>query len=346
MPTAIPTAATSDIWSASTYQGIAVFAVEPATCRHPRYGDSRPVTLKGASLLLLADGVEVVVCNKCGYNVFTGTEPYVKPEGAIPAPQQQANRVTSHMSTTHLRKQPARPLYTDAQIKVIIKVYLKWLAIGKATKLRNFAESAADELNKLHFKPYRAESWNGASVSSAAHSHMGKPQFKGVVAAPLTSDDLRALGVVPDVDSTAPVRETRPSKRSEKSFRRTPIDYDPIIAEAAAAKAAREPLEDEEPMAKPRRDPVFTREDIETPAERVMSVAPRMPGDKVIGGAANAPAVANPVVWEQPSRLLLGLPEVEVVQPDFQLITEQDGEPVFLYKGKLMVGKTVKSFSV
>lgn len=173
------------------YQGVAVLDSDPnVPCRHPRWGyESKPNrthnTLSGASLLGLADGTFLVVCDDCGFNGITGNAPYAKPEGEVKSIIKQADSVMAHKSGTHWRKAGRPQAYSDELIKVAIKVYLKW----KNTRVRGWASGAANELNTMGFKPYHGAKWTSSILTSLAGRYADNPKFKNIKAGPMDSAD-------------------------------------------------------------------------------------------------------------------------------------------------------------
>ena len=339
------------VWT--EYQGIKVVDCDSnVPCRHPRWGydPKRLAKLKGACLLALADDTWIVVCNDCGYNGLTGNDPYVTPTGEYKSIMSQSDSVLAHKSGTHWLRAPRPSMYTDAQIKVVIKVYLKW----KASGIRNYTQAAATELNKLGFMPFHSKQWTTGSIGHLVRDYASKDKFRNIKAGPMTEEDLDTLAEMVR-SSQAQVSQSALSARHRRSVatevritearkiagRRTPIDYDQIIAEQQAEKAALAASEPEpaQEVEVPTNNPTLT----------FSKVAEPMP-TKTLNMEENPNFVSlAPVIPAQTPRtqvLVAPAPEEAKSGGLIQFVADVDGMPLFRYNGELMVGKKVKNFVI
>lgn len=313
------------------YQGVEVVDTQSnIKARHPRwaYDEKRMGVLKGATLLALADGIFVVVCDVCGYNGITGAEPYVKPEGDYSPILKQADSVRSHINGIHHPNKVNRrtSLYEDAVIKVAIKTYLKW----KRTAVRGFAERACEELDAMGFKTYRGGRWTSGSLGSLVRTHIKEPKFKNIKAAPMDEEDHRVIaGMVRDAAARATggrstvadnvrITEEKPTKHNHSH-----IDFEKIISEQAAATQ----LEEEEVA-----EVALTSEPV-APAPILSFVRPD-----------NSAPVKTLVVEKEDDPQVVNKASSVVVQPSpYEHIFElADGTPVFKFNGTLYAGKTIR----
>ncbi len=174
------------------YQGVEVITFESKVKgRHPRWGyDEKTLfDVRGTSLLGLADGVFLVVCDECGYNGITGNDPYAKPEGEQKPIIKQVDSVMSHKSGTHWAKRGRPPIYNEARIKVIIKVYLKW----KASNIRSWMQAACVELDQLGFKPAISSHWTPGSLGNLIRTYSKQEPYKNLKAGPMNEEDRQAI---------------------------------------------------------------------------------------------------------------------------------------------------------
>lgn len=323
------------------YQGVEVIESHAAPARHPRWGYARPTLLKGGILLLLADDTPLVVCNSCDYNGITGYAPYVKPEGDFKEIMRQSDSVLSHVNGKHhVNKADRRTsLYSDAQIKVAIRTFLKW----KGSRMRNWTQSACDELDELGFKPLRGEKWTPGQLGSLARTYMRKAKFKNVKAAPMVvisapvndgdqsvlANMVREAAVREgskgnDTGVAANVRIVEQRKPTRRG--RPPINYDKIIEESKAARAAR--LEEE--VAVPASNG-------SNPTLNFVGSTEPTPTKTLVVDQMSIPVASPALVATTP----------EPAKSDYQHVTElPTGEPMFTYKGDLMVGKSIKGVEI
>jgi len=361
------------VWT--SYQGVEVVDSESGVkYRHPRLkADSNKLTaLEGASLLALADGTLLVVCDfeGCGYNGITGTQPYVKPEGEPRGIVEQAGSLFSHINWKHLstrfdasvvarsvKPKPAPKLnpeahhhkYTDAQIKVAIKIWLKW----KATDVFRWGQAACDELERLGFVPSISDKWNPDQLGSLVRWHTKKDKFKNIKAGPMDEADQAALE---EMVKQSAERAAASSKKSSvaNTARITPHKHTPINWEALAAERRSQAVVASVLAAGQEQEPAQEEEQPQVPAPS--SSRPTL----TFGGPITdtAPDVINVVDTDKAQerfaeavskaqsskpQLLQKAPPVEVTYTDYQHIADlPTGEPVFVYKGALMVGKAVK----
>lgn len=291
----------------TAYQGVEVIATEVVPVRHPRWGYEKLTVLKDASLLLLADETALVVCNECQYNGITGRQPYKMPEGKYLSIIKQADAVMSHLAGTHWRSTPRGSMYTDNQIKVMIKVWLKWSTTG----VKNWGQSACSELDRLGFKPFRMDTWNPSALGGLVRIYRKLDRFKNIKAGPVSQEDREDLAKMvrevaaregagkASVASTARITEARPqtAERQEEN------GVSPKLSFTVPGEGATEP----------------------TPTRTI-----QMPPEKV---GKSIPAMV--------------MPPVELVTSDYEFIVElEDGTPMFRYKGVLMVGKKVKNIEI
>lgn len=321
------------VWS--SYQGVEVADIQPdVPVRHPRWGYDKPARLSGASLLMLADGILLVVCNECGYNGLTGSDPYVKPEGDHKSIIKQADSLLSHINGKHHPSKADRRTsrYTDDQIKVAIKIWLKW----RNTRVKNWTQAACDEIGRLGFKPSYAEQWSPDQLGSLVRSYMNRPEFKNVRPAPMNDSDRDAIAAMVrdaaaregnqnSVAANARITQTRP--------RGTRIDYDQIVKDSEAVKNERQ--NEEATVATHAPTPtlnfVSTNGGSEPTPTRVLVMTEPEPEPG-----------SEPVVPDQ--RRAVVLPPVGA--GNYEHLLDLDGTPVFRYKGVLMAGKPVKGIEV
>lgn len=337
-----------------TYQGVEVLEFDSTVkYRHPRLGSdsSQLAPLEGATLLALADSTFLVVCDAegCGFNGITGNESYVKPEGEQKSIVDQASSLFSHINGKH-RKTPAgvasrqqgTSRYPDAQLRVAIKIWLKW----KATRIKNWAQNACDELERLGFEPRYAEKWTPDQLGSLVRQYVKRDQYKNIKAGPMDEADRKAL--------TEMIREAaeRASNRGGKTvlaanvritekpppYKHTPVDFSQIISDSEAARA-----EQEEETVVPTGnspDPVLNFAGLGASApEPVMTMTLPVNSDRQPLDAPMARARRKAPVTVEPS--------VEVEESDYKHVVElPDGTPMFKYKDSLMVGKPVKGVEI
>lgn len=325
------------IWTA--YQGVEVLESDSKVkCRHPKFGydPKRLATLAGASLLALADGTFLVVCDECGFNGLTGREPYVKPEGDYLPIIKQADSLLAHINGMHHPNKEGRvsTRYTNEQIKVAIKVWLKW----RATGILNWTTSACEELESLGFKPYASSAWNAGQLGSLVRRYIKRPEFKNLKAGPMDEEDKAALEAMlreaqaregrGGTHLADNVRITSKGNKSQTRSEHRPVNFDEIIA-ASDAKEARQ---EEEP----------TLPDTPTP---VLSFSPS-------GGADQTPVKAlqvdaTPLTVPAQRFAPAAVATVVEVESDFKLVSDLgNGMIVFTYKGTLMGGKSVKGVEI
>ncbi len=183
-----------------TYAGVEIIESESVPVRHPRWGYEKLAVLKGATLYLLADGTTLVVCDDCGYNGLTGKEPYIKPEGDYKPILKQADSILSHRNGTHMLAKPRGPMYTEDQIKAVIKIWLKW----KATGIKSWGQSACDELTRLGFKTYRGGEWTPSVLGSLARVYTKRQNFRNIKAAPMSEADREVVKAVAKENKDVP----------------------------------------------------------------------------------------------------------------------------------------------
>jgi hypothetical protein len=334
------------VWT--EYQGVEVKDSDPKVpCRPPNGGyDAKKLgTLVDSTLLGLADGTFLVVCNDCGFNGLTGNEPYVRPEGEYKDIVHQADSVRAHKSSTHWRKAGRPQIYTEGQIKVVIKTWLKW----KATRTRKWAQFAVDELDSLGFKPALSERWTAGALGTLVRKYMQKDPYKNIKAAAMDDNDREALAemVREAAAYAAATRKTavganvRITTDKKPAHQHTPIDFKQIIEDKKTAQES-EQQEDAEVAT--------TKDNGATPAPTlnfvgsggVMDPTPvrsMVVEETLLGKTMPAPAVTR-------SRAPHAVVAVPVDSP-FELIIElPGGEPMFKYDGKLMVGKVVKGVDI
>lgn len=315
----------------TSYQGVEVVESDPVVkCRHPKFGYDplKLATLKDATLLALADGIFLVVCDDCNFNGITGNEPYVKPEGEQLSIIKQADSVMAHKSGTHWRKPGRAQTYTEEQVKVIIKIWLKW----KGTKIRNWGQAAAAELTRLGFKPAYSSQWTSGSVSSLVRNYSKQEPYKNLKAGPMDDEDREALAaMVRDAanreSKSGSVAGSARITVKKPPHQHTPVDFAQIIA---------------------------SKQKEDTPVAPTDSPAPTL--NFAGSGGADELQVKTIVVDKADHERLvseLRAPAPVLVIPpaeksDFQFVAElADGTVMFTYKGgPLMVGKTVKNVEI
>lgn len=309
----------------TSYAGIEVIDSQVSPVRHPRWGYERPVSLKGGSLLMLADETLLVVCDTCGYNGLTANAPYVKPEGEYKPIMNQADSVQAHMSGTHLLKAPRHPMYTDDQIKVAIKVFLKW----RGSRIKNWTLSAANELESMGFKPYRGEHWTPGSLGSLARHYMLQPKFKNIKAATMSEAEQKALAEMvreAAASSNGDLAQTARITESKKTtHKHTPIDFEKIISQRGAPEVEQDDKQETNvPVAN---NPTLNFVGRGEPAStKTMTIEPEQRQPRP------APTYVNPA----PAPM-------EAVSLGYEHIVElPDGVPMFKYKGILMAGRPIK----
>lgn len=364
-------------WTA--YAGIEVLDVDhQVKCRHPLHGykPDKLAILGGASLLALADDVLLVVCDECGYNGITGHEPYVTPEGATEGTYKpiikQADSVLAHINGKHLRgvkaarrlardlvkDQPVSPAmvpvpesektsrYSDAEIAVCIKIWLKW----KGTGVSHWPQHACDELTARGFTTQFGGTWNSDQLGSLVHNHIKKEKFRNLKAAALTEEEQNLADVV----RASQAREARSNggnhladnvrittKTPKGAPRQTFAEHRPVdfAAITDAAKLARQEVETPVTTnAKPTLSFSGTSDNVEPIPTKTLMVEPALV--EKAPRPAPAPSVTT-VVTPAPA-----LPPV-AVPSDFVLVQElDDGTLIFTYQGKLMGGKPVTGFQI
>ena len=327
------------IWT--SYAGVEVVEVDSQVkCRHPRWGydPMRLATLKGASLLLLVDETLLVVCDECGYNGLTGSDPYVKPEGEYRSIIKQADSLLSHINGTHHSGKVSRraTMYTEGQIKVAVKTWLKWRGAG----VKNWTQSACDELEKRGFKPLYAEHWTPVQLGSLVRGYMKKSEFKNLKAAPMVDEPEQESLVAMVRDAVA--REGRRGTHVADNVRitqqrvphkHTPIDFEKIIADAEATKGVRQ------------------KEEVSVSGTDHISEATSNPILNFVDSGVESTPTKTLVIEQSASSFTPAprQPEVVVVpkvESEYEHVLELDGTPLFKYKGVLMAGKPVKGIEV
>lgn len=317
----------------TTYQGVDVITDQPAPVRHPRYGRDHPVELKGATLLLLADGTPVVVCDSCKYNGITGYGLYVKPTGEPRPIFDQSDSMLAHVNGMHHPNKANRrtSFYDDDQIRFAIKIWLKW----KHTNVKNWTQRACEELDDLGRKPFRGDHWTTGQLGSLVREYIRKPGFNQLKAAPLTDENKAYLAtLVRDAAATASAEDVRARLLAsnvriteKKQHEHKPVDFDAIIKEQEAAKAAQQ----EDEAAVPVGNPVLTfgpREETQVMVVTVPSTP--APAPRVVD-TVGLHTPAAPAHDDSPFRFIVELP---------------DGSPMFTYGGLLMVGKVIKDVQI
>lgn len=325
----------------TAYQGVEVVDTQhEVPCRHPRWGydPSRLATLKGASLLMLADGILLVVCDECGYNGLTAGEPYVKPEGDYKPIINQADSLLAHINGMHHPNKPNRnlTLYTDAEIRVAIKIWLKW----KGTGIKNWTQEACSELERRGFKPHTTEHWNPGQLGGLVRDYLKKEPFKNIKAGPMDADDKATLEAMVQKAAEAAsgrtgthvadnVRITQRGTPKQSRSEHKPVDFAGIIAASEAAKQKQERPEEEEPVPNPKL--TFASQ---TPVKAAIVVDTSDDIDEMVEPdhePATRSTAVREIVVESPFKHVADLP---------------DGSPMFTYNGTLMVGKAVKDVSI
>lgn len=347
------------VWTA--YQGFEVLDVDhKVKCRHPLHGykPDKLAILKGGSLLALSDGVLLVVCDECGYNGITGNEKYETPAGVDDGTYKpiirQADSVLAHINRKHLRgaatarklarqlaKNPVSPAagptpektsrYSDAEIAVCIKIWLKW----KGTGISHWPQHACDELTARGFKTQFGGTWNSDQLGSLVHNHIKKEKFRNLKAAALTEEELslpemvrsaqasaaRANGgshVADNVRVTVRGSKARPSTTTSETAHEERQEDTSVASNSSTAK------------------PTLNFSGSGEPAPtRTLVVEP--------GLVKSSPAVTAPVPTQAPA----AAPVVVPVPSDFVLVQDlEDGTIIFTYQGKLMGGKPVTGFQI
>lgn len=321
------------------YQGVKVeICQETVRARHPRHGyDQKKMwDLEQASLLLLADETYLVVCD-CGYNGLTGKKPYVKPEGPYKDITKQVDSVMAHKSATHWVKIARGSLYSDAEIKTVISIYLKWKQIGG----EDWNQRALDEIDLFGIKSRSGGKVTPSAVRNVLSRYRHQDKFRNVGPAPVSVEARATLDQQIQEAAAKAVRDARfrhsvatearitQTKRGIK--RRTPIDFDKIVQQHEADKAFRERLA-------PEKAPELTQE---TTVPSTLSfgspIESAAPVQKLV--RQTVVPVDKPVIVPTPR-----VPEVVFEKSDFELVAEiEEGVPLFRYKGgPLMVGKKAK----
>ncbi len=307
------------------YQGVNVIDVQPEVrCRHPRWGydEKKMYKLKETSLLLLEDGTLLVVCDDCGFNGLTGNDPYVKPvSDDYKSVLKQADSVLAHKSSVHWRKLGRPPVYTEDEIKAFVKIWLKWRAI----KIKNWSQRAADDLNRLGFKPANSESWNAGSLGALVRNYINKEPFKNLKAASMSDEEKSLADMIrtsaENANGTTTVarnaRITTTQKPKRHTHTHTPVDFAAIIADK---EAAGEQQEKEEPVS-PTPILSFDPNEVDSVSAKAIVIEPKPAPEPV------------PVIDPAPQQNDDGYKHIA---------TLEDGSPLFTYKNKLMVGKAVK----
>lgn len=171
-----------------SYQGVEVITAQAGRGivprRHPRWGWNSKLDFDNVTLLLLSDDTQLVICDLCNFNGITGYDPYVKPEEEKTI-KDQSNTLLSHFSGKHWVKNPRGPLYTDDQIRDVIKIWRKWHKSG----VKNWSKLVIDELDRLGIKPHRGDEWTKGAASALVRTYGVTKKFKSVRAAALTDAD-------------------------------------------------------------------------------------------------------------------------------------------------------------
>lgn len=326
------------VWTA--YQGVPVESSDKVKCRHPKhiYDPDKMYVLKDASLLALEGDIWLVVCDLCGYNGITGRDPYVKPDGEYPSIVKQTDSLLAHINGMHhpSRGDRVSNRYTNEQIKVAIKIWLKW----RSTGIANWTTSACAELQSLGFKPYSSPAWNPSQLGSLVRSYIRRPEFKNVKAGPMDEDDKAALAeMVREAQAREGrggthladnVRITQTGHKAQQRSEHKSVDF----AEIIAAKVQQE----EETVPSPTPNPTLNYTgksggDALAIKTLAVSTSPR--------SAPKALAIPRPA--PPPQRVVVPAE----VEDGFRLVSAlDDGTIVFTYKGRLMGGKPIKAFEV
>lgn len=313
------------------YQGVAVADIQSEVkYRHPKWGydEDKMPTMDKASLLLLADSTLIVVCDEdgCGFNGLTGRAPYVKPQGEYKTVLSKADSVLAHKSSMHWRTPGRPPIYTEEDIKAVIKIWLKW----KSTKIRGWGKAAAADMNRIGMKPAHAASWTSSSMGSIVRNNIHRDEFKNLRAAPMSDDDrILARMIRNATDQGGGPTTVANNARVTERKRGTPIDLAAIIA-SKETPTPLQPQKEEQPVTTAKPTLSFASLDRETapPAFVIESVA--------------VPAATVPAPAQQQT-----VPLVSSSDSSYQhLAVMPDGSPVFVYNGSLMVGKIVKGIQV
>lgn len=317
------------------YQGVKVeICQDTVKARHPRHGyDQKKMwDLEQASLLLLADETYLVVCD-CGYNGLTGKKPYVKPEGPYKDITKQVDSVMAHKSATHWVKVTRGSLYSDAEIKTVISIYLKWKQIGG----EDWNQRALDEIDLSGIKSRSGGKVTPSAVRNVLSRYRHQDKFRNVGPAPVLAE---ARATLDEQIREAAAKATRGSRfrhsvateaRITQTKRRTAIDFDKIVQQHEADKAFRERLA-------PEKAPELIQETTEVPTLNFGSpIESAAPLQKLV--RQTVVPVDAPVVVPAPRT-----PEVVFEKSDFELVAEiEEGVPLFRYKGgPLMIGKKAK----
>lgn len=295
------------------YQGIEIVELDhKVKSRHPRWGydPETLATLKDATLVVLADGTRLVICDDCGFNGLTGHKPYVKPEGEYKSIMKQADSMIAHKSGTHWAKKPRGSMYTTEDIAVAIKIWLKW----KGTGFKAWGQAACDELERRGFRPYHSENWNPGQLSSLVRQYSDKPEFRNLTAAPMSREDNNLVGMVQEAVA-------RESKGSNVAANARVTERKPTPADVKNKKAKKDEVKD--------------------------VAGHEVPTLRISGGEGDKPAET---VKLEPSSVVLppvAAPALAVEKSDYKHITElPNGDPMFDYKGRLMVGKEIKGVEI
>lgn len=328
----------------TTFGGVGVVTSQETVVRHPRWGEEKPYPLHDASLLLLEDETEVIVCDVCGeFNGITGREPYVKPDGPYKTLERQANSVLAHVNGVHRRsplKNGAR--YSDEEITVLIKIWNKW----KGTGIKDWGVRACAELERRGFTPYSTDHWNSDQLGSLVRTYEKDPKFQNVRAAPMTDSDRETLaGMVRE----SAERAARPGRSTVASNVRITEHKPPTpvtVAKISDKEAAQQPQSKEEAPS------VAIRQS----ASRQTAARPGTVPTLSFKGSGAEPAPTKTLVTEPtqvesvPSEPMVATVKSSTPAPaesasDYVHLLEVDGTPVFTYKGALMAGKPVKGIN-
>ncbi len=341
----------STVWT--SYQGIEVVESDSKVqYRHPRTGASNLSTypLEGASLLALADGVFLVVCDvkDCNFNGITGREPYVKPEGEQRSIADQSRSLFSHINGSHRRIKkpvvkattkkkviPVKPSsrgYSEAQIRVAIKVWLKWRYVGASGEAKQWTQGACDELTRLGLRPNISNEWTPDQLGSLVRKHIGQDKYKDIRTASMDSvlaEMVREAAAANADTSKNTVAATARITERKTPHQHTPVDFKKIVEAAEAAKAERR-----EPEVKGKVSDTPTLSFVGRGSDYVEPMPTR--------------TIATSVVEEEPVKpeTTVKTTSASALVSDYEHILELDGTPVFLYRGTLMAGKPVKGIEV
>lgn len=127
--------------------GVDIIEREPGLAPHPHPShEGKLVPFEGLEHILLADGTETEMCNRCG---FTHDNP---------------QSVVAHMASHGNRP---KSLYDDETLKALIRAVVR----AKRAGIRGHCERAAAELNAAGLRTTRGEEFNGSLVSHLYQDH-------------------------------------------------------------------------------------------------------------------------------------------------------------------------------